>query len=162
MVNFNLDPVKWNTPWGKGASKDEEIVCKISFTEFERILSSCDIQRENQIFEVHIICWEKYNCLSVFRIWIRIRIGSGSRMAKMAHKNRKKLVNFMFWSAGSGSNLLASIPRKWDSIVLKKKKYIWWTNGEKKDNRLPRSVSGPDLVGEDCIVWVLCYCSIFI
>ncbi len=43
MGNFNLDPVKWKTPWGKDASKDAEIVCKISCTELERILSSYDI-----------------------------------------------------------------------------------------------------------------------
>ncbi len=45
----------------------------------------------------------------VLWIWIRIRIGSrfngvpgsGSRRAKMTHKHRKKLINFIFLSAGS-------------------------------------------------------------
>ncbi len=30
-------------------------------------------------------------------LWVRI--GSGSRRAKMTHKNRKRLINFIFWSA---------------------------------------------------------------
>ena len=35
-------------------------------------------------------------------LWIRIQIliGSGSRRVKMTHKNRKKLINFIFRSAG--------------------------------------------------------------
>ncbi len=31
-------------------------------------------------------------------VWIRIR--SGSRRAKMTHKNRKRLIDFIFWCAG--------------------------------------------------------------
>jgi hypothetical protein len=43
---------------------------------------------------------ELFFVLAEVRLRIRIPIGSGSRRAKMTHKSRKKLINFIFWSVG--------------------------------------------------------------
>ncbi len=56
--------------------------------------------------------------------------GSGSRRAKMTHKNRKKLRKLIFWSAGYGSLLRAegiscSLDIRYGGLGISKKRFLF-------------------------------------
>jgi hypothetical protein len=77
-------------------------------------------------------------------LWIRIRIGSGfngvpgpgSRRAKMTDKIRKKVINFMFWSAGCSllrtEGFSCSLDVLYGGLGISKLQFFYQKNKEKK------------------------------